>query len=92
MSAAQQPGGPEWHDIATAPCDDTFAFVRWRSGIEEITDFDHDSDPAWWRARGATHWRTASAGELDLFWLLMEQRGAERPERTESTLQRMDKR
>lgn len=50
--------------IATAPCDDRWAWVRWDDGTETIVDLDHDSDPEWWAERGATHWRSASAWEL----------------------------
>lgn len=45
-----------WQPIETAPCTDTFALVCWRDGTVTIEDLDHDSDPAWWAERGATHW------------------------------------
>jgi len=57
-----------WEPISTAPCDDTWAMVRWRDGSEGITDLDHDSDPAWWEERGATHWRVPTEAELDAFF------------------------
>jgi hypothetical protein len=59
---------PPWRPIAPAPCDDTFAWVRWRDGREEIVDFDHDSDTEWWARLGATHWRPATKQELEAFW------------------------
>lgn len=58
----------DWKPIATAPCDDRFAWVRWQGGKEEMTDFDHDSDPEWWAERGATHWRDATEEEREDFY------------------------
>jgi len=46
----------DWQPIATAPCDDTFVRIKWADGSESIEDLDHDSDPAWWSALGATSW------------------------------------
>lgn len=54
-----------WQQIETAPCDDTFAVIRWRDGRETVEDLDHDSDPAWWAERGATWWRPLSPKEQD---------------------------
>lgn len=62
------PPTPVWQPIATAPCDDRYAFVRWASGAEEITDLDHDSDPDWWAERGATHWRDMTDEEKEIHW------------------------
>lgn len=48
-----------WQPIETAPCDDTLALVYFPNecyGIQ-IQDLDHDSDPQWWKERGATHWK-----------------------------------
>lgn len=57
---AEPPGG--WRDISTAPCDDTWALVWFDPpGRMEVTDLDHDSDPAWWKERGATHWQPLPA-------------------------------
>jgi hypothetical protein len=58
----------EWQPMATAPCNDTWAMVRYRDGSESFTDLDHDSDPAWWIERGATHWRMPTEAEADEFW------------------------
>jgi hypothetical protein len=46
-----------WQPIETAPCDDTFA-LAWsvRDGTYFILDFDHGSDPVYWRDLGFTHW------------------------------------
>lgn len=63
---------PDWQPIRTAPCDDTWAWVRWKDGGEGITDMDHDSDPTWWAARGATHWRLPTEAEMDVFWKRIE--------------------
>lgn len=63
------PEPPPWHPIATAPCNDVWAYVRDSDGREYITDFDHDSDPAWWAERGYTHWRHATDAEMDTFWI-----------------------
>lgn len=45
-----------WRPIATAPCGDNWALVCWKDGAITVEDLDHDSDPAWWAERGATHW------------------------------------
>lgn len=49
-------GGMAWQPIDTAPCFDVLALVCWRDGNVTVEDLDHDSDPAWWAERGATHW------------------------------------
>ena len=56
-----------WQPIATAPCNDTWAMVKYRNGTEEYCDLDHDSDPDWWAERGATHWRLPTQAETDAF-------------------------
>lgn len=58
----------EWQPIETAPCDDTWAMVRYTDGGVMFEDLDHDSDPQWWAERGATHWRLPTAAESDAFW------------------------
>lgn len=63
-----------WRPIATAPCDDRYAWVRWKNGEESIDDLDHDSDPQWWAERGATHWREATEEEKEIHWGRMTRR------------------
>ena len=45
-----------WRPIETAVCDDRFALVRWQDGHLTVEDLDHDSDPTWWKERGASQW------------------------------------
>jgi len=59
-----------WHPISSAPCTDTWTIVRYRNGEEHFTDLDHDSDPTWWAAHGATHWRIPTEQEMDAFFTL----------------------
>lgn len=47
---------PVWQPIDTAQCDDRFALVRWKDGNCSVENLDHDSDPAWWKERGAVEW------------------------------------
>lgn len=58
-----------WQPIETAPFRDTYAIVLWHGGHVSYEDLDHDSDAAWWRERGATHWALMppplAAGRLD---------------------------
>jgi hypothetical protein len=58
----------DWQPISTVLCDDQFVMLRWSDGIEAVNDMDHDSDPDYWAARGATHWRKATEDELDAFF------------------------
>ncbi len=59
---------PGWQPIITAPCDDTWAIVRYKDGTENFEDLDHDSDPQWFAERGATHWRLPTEAETTAFW------------------------
>jgi hypothetical protein len=58
-----------WQPIETAPFNDTCSIVLWHGGHVSYEDLDHDSDAAWWRERGATHWALMppplAAGRLD---------------------------
>ena len=45
-----------WQPIETAPCDDSVVLVFWDDFYATLEDLDHDSDPTWWKKRGATHW------------------------------------
>ena len=49
----------EWQPIETALCDDSDALVYFErpgAAVMDVVNLDHDSDPAWWKERGATHW------------------------------------
>jgi hypothetical protein len=57
-----------WCPIQTIPCCNDLLKVRYRNGEEYMTLVDHDSDPTWWVAQGATHWRAVTERELDDYY------------------------
>jgi hypothetical protein len=52
-----------WLPIETLPNDERLVCLRWRDGGESVEDIDHDSDVAWWRKVGVTHWRWLTEAE-----------------------------
>lgn len=45
-----------WRPIDTAVCDNRLALVEWKDGHLTVEDLDHDSDPTYWKRRGARQW------------------------------------
>lgn len=54
--AAALPHLVAWRPIETLPCEGRCVVILWATAGITIEEADHDSDPAWWAERGATHW------------------------------------